>query len=86
MILTIQFDSLITRRVAFGLLCLCVVGLWGVVWPALARQPEWVERWRKLDQAGIDPGAIFYSEHPATSTRLRRWEEIHRQVRSSNAN
>jgi len=56
-----------------------VSGLLLVVWlavlPMIARQPKVAERIRRLDELGIDPTAIFYSEldaMPAAEARMQR--------------
>lgn len=49
-----------------GLLCGCLALLavvWIVVLPAVSRSNGYGERTRALESKGIDPGAMFYTEH-----------------------
>ena len=49
---------------------LCVVALWGLVFPAIAETEFQLEKQRRIEERGIDPMALFYTDHPATQGRL----------------
>ena len=51
-----------------GLLLATVVALVAIIWlaylPRLAQGPEFVEEFTRIESQGIDPGALFYTDHP----------------------
>lgn len=56
-------------------LCVVVIGLiWCVVLPRLGSQPSMREYSRWLDERGIDPSAMYYTELEAMEPILRRLE------------
>ncbi|NOZ40849.1 MAG: hypothetical protein GXP24_11570 [Planctomycetes bacterium] len=53
----------------FGrLLFVMVVALAAVFWlaclPRLARQPGFAAAFQRVESRGVDPGALFYTDHP----------------------
>lgn len=73
-----DLDSPLPRR--HGWLKLTIAGgilvaLWLTVLPKIAHRPHVAARIRRLEELGIDPTAIFYSEldaMPAFEERIRR--------------
>ena len=49
---------------------LCVVALWGFVFPAIAETDFQRDRQRRIEERGLDPMALFYTDHPSTQGRL----------------
>lgn len=49
-----------------------VAGVWMIALPWVARQPAESARWQALQQAGIDPSAMYYSELDAMRPILER--------------
>ncbi|MEP3480081.1 MAG: hypothetical protein ABJZ55_12595 [Fuerstiella sp.] len=49
---------------------LCVIALWGFVFPAIAETDFQMDRQRRIEERGIDPMALFYTDHPAAQERL----------------
>lgn len=47
-----------------------VVALWGFVFPAISETEFQIERQRQLEAKGIDPMALFYTDHPSAQERL----------------
>ena len=79
-----QRSSPTTRRSKRGWAVLAIsvgllIGVWLVVLPGVARQPRVAERIRRLNDRGIDPSAIFYSELDAMSAA----EDCVQRVRSA---
>ncbi len=52
--------------------------VWIGVLPVLASRPDFAERWRRTELAGIDPGAFNYRELPAA-------EDIHADLQRRKA-
>ena len=74
----------LTSKSKAWLLLTLSVGLGGVIWgyllPQIALTPTFQERTERLQQQGIDPAALFYSEHPRAfgeteSTRTTKFTE-----------
>jgi len=60
-------------------LCAVVIGLvWCIVLPRLASQPRMREYSRWLDERGIDPSAMYYTELEAMEPILHRLERSRR--------
>lgn len=49
---------------------LAVVVLWGIVFPAISESESHRAAMQQLEDRGIDPMALFYTDHPSTSERL----------------
>lgn len=60
---------------AFGLGCLFVAVIWLLVLPRVARWPQVRARIERNQGAGINPTAVFYTEHPMTRDLNQRIEE-----------
>lgn len=57
---------------------LAMTFFWLVVLPRMADRPAAREANARFDAAGVDPGALFYTDHPRLSSR---WWEDHAGVR-----
>jgi hypothetical protein len=67
------------KRQGLAPLILCAAALaaiWLVVLPWIGRQPDLAERIRHQREAGIDPGAMFYTELELMPAVIRRLERI----------
>lgn len=71
--------SLISRhkRLCFSVFWTLIALSWLVVLPWLGRQPARAARLRTLDEAGIDPSAMYYSELEMMPDTVRRLEQLH---------
>jgi hypothetical protein len=64
----IRMKSTASRRQVL-VLCLAIFAgfaMWGFVFPRLAARPAMQDKLERLQERGIDPGAMFYSDHPAS--------------------
>lgn len=67
------------RYVRFALALAAIAGIWTIALPWIAEQPAESQRWKAMQQAGIDPSAMYYSELDAMQPildRLNRGERI----------
>jgi hypothetical protein len=62
------------RYIRFTVVVLAIVAIWGVVLPYLATTQTVRERNRWLDEKGIDPAAMFYTDLPMMDRVLDRTE------------
>ncbi|MBC8350660.1 MAG: hypothetical protein H8E66_01655 [Planctomycetes bacterium] len=53
-----------------------IVVIWGLVLPRLERMPTVQARIKHLNENGIDPAALFYSDHEG----MGRWEASIRET------
>lgn len=53
-------------RATFAAAIIVIAGVWLVALPRMANQLERAERTQRLERYGIDPAAIFYTDHPRT--------------------
>lgn len=66
----------------WGSLCAAtalIVLVWMVVLPSLAEHPDLKARIRFLDERGIDPAAMFYTELDCLEDVLDRLDHYHRK-------
>ena len=70
-----------TRRGWFhlGLWSVLIAGVWLVLLPRLAQQPQLAERIRDFEARGIDPSAMFYTDLDAMDGILQKIEKQQRQ-------
>lgn len=66
--------SLIARFSGLATAALCVAAVWLILLPWLASQPAIFSRLVFLEQRGIDPSAMFYTELDAMDPILDRIE------------
>jgi biopolymer transport protein ExbB/TolQ len=52
------------------------VAIWGILLPQIAQFASVQERVRKYREAGIETGAVFYSDHPAMRDIERRVDGV----------
>jgi len=64
--------SSIRKTVRFAVASMTVVLVWTVVLPWLSSAPPLAKHLRWLDKAGIDGGAMFYTELEAMDPILQR--------------
>lgn len=50
------------RCLALGSCCWLVLGVWMIVLPKLSQRPSYQARQQLLDERGIDPSVMFYTE------------------------
>jgi hypothetical protein len=62
------------RYTQFSFVVLAMIAIWGIVLPQLARTTTVRERNRWLDEKGIDPAAMFYTDLPMMDRVLTRIE------------
>lgn len=63
----------------FGVIVVC----WGFVLPRLAKVPSVRDRIDRFEQAGINPSAVFYTDHPKMAEIERRMDSIVNSEHSS---
>ncbi len=51
-------------RLLFVTVAALAAALWLVYLPRLAQQPAFVETLERVESQGVDPGALFYTDHP----------------------
>jgi hypothetical protein len=66
------------RCLRLVLAAILIVGIWTIVLPWIAKQPAERDRWKTLQQAGIDPSAMYYSELEAMAPILHRLNDRQR--------
>lgn len=64
--------SLLGKWIGLGLVIVAMSLIWLVILPAYARQPKMSQHLRWLDQQGIDPSAMYYTELPVMEEILKR--------------
>ncbi|MEZ6076075.1 MAG: hypothetical protein R3C09_08970 [Pirellulaceae bacterium] len=62
------------NQIAFAILTLVLAGIWLVILPWIARQPQMATHLQWLEEQGIDGGAMFYTELEAMEPILERLE------------
>lgn len=62
------------NQLAFAILTLVLAGIWLVILPWIARQPQMATHLQWLEEQGIDGGAMFYTELEAMEPILERLE------------
>ena len=62
------------RYIRLTVVVLAIVAIWGVVLPYLSTTQTVRERNRWLDEKGIDPAAMFYTDQPMMDRVLDRTE------------
>ncbi|MHC2067553.1 hypothetical protein ACYFX5_08775 [Bremerella sp. T1] len=70
-----MFDTLLKKRLAFGLAVALMAVFWLVILPAYARQKGMRKHLEWLEEQRIDPSAMYYTE-------LEVMEDILRQQRT----
>lgn len=60
-------ESSKSSRVA-ALVCAvtAVTLIWGILLPSIAARPEFETARLRFEKCGVDPSALFYSDHPRT--------------------
>ena len=53
-----------------------IVACWGFVLPKLAQLPSVRDRIDRFEQAGINPSAVFYTDHPKMAEIERRIDSV----------
>jgi len=56
-------------------ICALIAGLWLGLFPAIAQRPNVAERIQQLEEKGIDPTALFYTEleaMPAAEAKIKQ--------------
>ncbi len=66
------------KLIRFVLTVTIVAGVWMIILPWIARQPAEYDRWNALQQAGIDPSAMYYPELEAMRPILERLNRAER--------
>lgn len=70
----------------WGMLLIAVVAIvacWGFVLPKLAQLPSVRDRMEQFEQAGINPSAVFYTDHPKMAEIERRIDRVVNSEESS---
>ena len=62
-------------RFRLALACGLIGLVWLVILPAVSRAPHMQARAKRFEKLGIDPGAKFYTEHPAAWEFLQQFDE-----------
>ena len=62
------------NQLVFAILTLILAGIWLVLLPWIARQPQMATHLQWLEEQGIDGGAMFYTELEAMEPILERLE------------
>lgn len=63
-------NAIARGRWQFACVLLAVVVLWGVVFPAISESEFQRNQLQELEDRGIDPMALFYTDHPSSQERL----------------
>lgn len=64
-----------TQYVRLGMITVLMSVIWLQVLPWMATQPDMAAHLQQLDEQGIDPSAMFYTELDAMEPILRRLEQ-----------
>lgn len=67
---SVRQESSAKGRWQLGCILMIVALLWGLVFPAVSETEFQMEKQRRIEEQGIDPMAMFYTDHPATQERL----------------
>ena len=57
------------NRLLFGAMVALAAMFWLAFLPRLAQQPGYAEAFKRVESHGVDPGALFYTDHPRALKR-----------------